>query len=278
MLRQPRDVVEGGTAYDRYAPRYDTLLVENRINAHLRHAMLDYQAQTFHEGSRLLEVGCGTGDEAIALARRGCHVVAVDPSREMIRIARAKVLSGNLGDFVDFYVGRARDLDGVLADQPPASFDGAYSSFALSYEERLEPVRDAVGRVLRPGGIFLVASMNRLTAAEWAGAMAAFHPSLAGRRLRSATAHKVGLVDTPVYCRTAAQVATAFRPDFELDRVTGLSVALPPPYANRPLSPWPGLLGALSRLDDAVREWPVLRLLGDHHVLWLRRSGRGSRT
>jgi len=265
-------VVDSARAYDAYAGRYDSLLSENRINAYMRSAMTSFEQETFQPGQRLLEVGCGTGDEAVALASRGCNVVGTDPSKEMIRVARGKAEALHLERRLTFFVGYARDLERALASEADASFDGSYSSFALSYENDLASVRNALRRLLRPGGILLASVMNRMSGLEWALALGSLHPALAGRRLRPRTLHKVGVVETTVYCRTPEQLRRALSPGFRLERLRGLPVMLPPHYVNRPLLRWPSLVSALGKLDARVAGWPVLRDLGDHNVVWFRRS------
>ena len=115
--------------------------------------------------------------------------------------------------------------------------------------------------------------LQRLSGAEWVLSLASIHPSLSGRRLEASTPHKVGSVRTNVYCRTASELARGFAPGFQAINLRGLPVVLPPPYANRPLLRWPTLITALGRLDAHVGGWPILRYLGDHNVVWLRRSG-----
>jgi len=269
----PTRQVDAAAAYDAYANRYDSLLSENLINAYMRRAMMAYQRSAFHSGDRLLELGCGTGDEALALAEHGCEVVAIDASTEMIAKAREKAGAHSLGRRVSFQVGYARELGALLPSSQAGTFDGAYSSFALSYEKDLSSVANALARAMRVGGTLLVASMNRLCGIEWAMAMASFHPSLAGRRLQDDTAHKVGTVQTPAYCRTPRETERAFRPGFEVVRRRALPVLLPPHYANRPLRRWPTLVGAMEKVDARVAAWPVFRDLGDHSVLWMTRSG-----
>lgn len=264
--------VDSSKAYDGYAARYDSLLSENLINAHMRSVMTALEGATFRPGERLLELGCGTGDEAIELASRGCDVVGIDPSEQMIRVAREKAASRRLPGSLRFQVGYARDLATVLSEESNASFAGGFSSFALSYEPDLEMVRTGLVRLIRPGGVFLAATMNRLSGIEWTIAMGSLHPSLAGRRLARATRHKVGDLQTTVYCRSPKELGRAFSPGFTLERLRALPVALPPHYANRPLQRWPMLLRALSRIDARVGGWPILDELGDHTVAWLRRT------
>jgi len=268
----PPDFVEPGVAYDAYAPMYDALLAENRINAYMRKAMQRIQVDTFRPGQRLLELGCGTGDEALALAAHGCEVVATDASTEMLRIAREKARRHLAGDRVKFAQGHARDIDSILGGEPDGSYDGAYSSFALSYERDLTTVRRALGRLLRPGRPFLVAATNRLCLAEWTVAMASLHPSFSGRRLGADTPHKVGRTQTRIYCRTPRQLAGAFAPDFLPERMWALPAVLPPHYMNRPLKRWPSLVDILERIDPAVSGLPIARAFGDHTAIRLRHA------
>ena len=51
----------------------------------------------FRRGAALLELGCGTGDDALALASRGYRVVATDVAAGMVERARAKVTAGRMG-------------------------------------------------------------------------------------------------------------------------------------------------------------------------------------
>lgn len=265
--------VEAAAAYDGYADRYDRLLDENLINAYMRRAMVRFEGSTFRPGERLLEIGCGTGDEALALAEHGCQVVALDPSREMIRVAQGKARDRPFGTRVRFLVGSAAELGTLLTDEADGAFDGAFSSFALSYEGSLPQVVQALTRLIRQGGTLITSSMNRLSGMEWTLALASLHPQWAGRRLRHDTLHKVGAARTKVYCRTPSEMARAFHPGFRVVRRRALPALLPPHYANRPLLRWPGLLEAVEKVDSRVAGWPLVRDLGDHNVLWMLREG-----
>src|SRR5215207_7784405 len=78
------------TAFDLLAPTYDEDFTCSPIARWLRdqtHARLD---TLFHAGETVLELGCGTGEDALYLARRGVRVLATDASEEMLAAAGVK--------------------------------------------------------------------------------------------------------------------------------------------------------------------------------------------
>ena len=67
--------------YDVVFPRYD--------------AVVDFLARDLVPGKRILDLACGTGTYALALAEIGFDVTGVDLDEEMIRLARQKAINGS---------------------------------------------------------------------------------------------------------------------------------------------------------------------------------------
>ena len=96
-------------------------------------------------GDRVLDVGCGTGNAALAAAARGAAVSAVDPSPGLVALARER--SDAAGAGVEVQVASAGALP-----FPDGAFDAVISNFAVIFASDAEAaVRDMV-RVARPGG------------------------------------------------------------------------------------------------------------------------------
>lgn len=102
---------------------------------------------------RVLDLGCGTGNHAIPLAKRGYAVVGVDRSSGMIERARAKAVDLPDGVDVAFHEGDIQTLD--LGER----FDAALLMFAvLSYQIENDDVLAALRtarRHLEPGGLLI---------------------------------------------------------------------------------------------------------------------------
>jgi len=110
----------------------------------------------------VLDVGTGTGRQALRWARRGAQVTAIDPSPEMLAVAREAAHAEGLA--VTFRVGAIED--GLLV--PTAAFDLVVCSLVLTH---VMDLRGAIGecvRVLRPGGHILITDLHpACTALGW---------------------------------------------------------------------------------------------------------------
>ncbi len=112
--------------------------------------------------STVLDVGCGTGEFACRLARRGVNVTGVDPAAASVEIARAKPGA----DQVSWMVGDACSL-------PPMQVDLAFMTANVAQvfltDQDWEATLCAVGRALRPGGhlVFETRDPERRAWEQW---------------------------------------------------------------------------------------------------------------
>ena len=98
------------TIFTKLAKYYDIFYGSRNIEHDI-----DFLEHIFREFTKLrirdvLDLGCGTGDHALELAKRGYRVIGLDISREMIRIANIKKELSNVIN-VEFRVHDIRDFD-----------------------------------------------------------------------------------------------------------------------------------------------------------------------
>lgn len=96
------------------------------------------------EGKRILDLGCGAGHNAVALARAGARVIAVDESADQIAAARATC--DREGVKVELHHAPLAELAFIRAD----TIDGCISAFGLANVGDVDRVFRQVHRVLRP--------------------------------------------------------------------------------------------------------------------------------
>jgi len=106
----------------------------------------------YPEGSQVLEAGCGTGAQTLALARRnpGVQIMAVDISEASLAEARRRAAATGIGH-VEF-----RRADMLALPFAPASFDHVFVCFVLEHLPDAAAALAALRRLLRPGGTMTV--------------------------------------------------------------------------------------------------------------------------
>lgn len=128
------------------APRYDLL---NRLLSARRDVAWRKQAAlalALPDGSLVLDLCCGTGDQALAVGREGYRVVAADFCLPMLALARTKYQSRSGAS----PLGLAGDT--LLLPFPDRIFDGATVSFGLRNVADLPAALAEIARVLKPKG------------------------------------------------------------------------------------------------------------------------------
>src|SRR5690349_21298404 len=105
------------TAFDPMAEGYDETFTTSALGRVLRPLVWGRFAACFMFGSSLLELGCGTGEDAIHLAKSGHRVLATDASPKMIDCARRKAEAAGVTDRIRFQVAPMESLPAVLGTE-----------------------------------------------------------------------------------------------------------------------------------------------------------------
>jgi ubiquinone/menaquinone biosynthesis C-methylase UbiE len=254
-------------AFDSVAADYDGPPGNNALIQRMRAQLWRAVERRVLRNGRLLDIGCGTGLDAVHFAALGYEVVATDWSPHMIERTISRVSDLGLSDWITARTIGAQDLRQLQGE----CFDGLYSDLGpLNCVPDLNAVAQACGAVLKSQGIFIASVIGRVCPWEWAYYMLRGDRHRAGLRQARGSV-PVSLNQQTVWTRyySPREFYRAFERDFELIQYRGLSVFLPPPYLQRdrlrsvyPLLGW---------LDDRLAGWPVLRDTGDHFLIVLKR-------
>jgi SAM-dependent methyltransferase len=264
-----RQLLDTRRAFDGVAADYDGPLGNNALVQRMRARFWLLLLATFPRGARLLDLGCGTGHDAIFLAGRGYEVVAIDWSPRMVEQTRAHAAEAGVGDRVRAEVVGIQELERLRGER----FDGAYSNLGpLNCVPDLTATAHRCADLLVPGGYLVTTVIGR--SCPWEVAYYALRRDLARARLRGAPdAVAVGLRGETIWTRyyTPRELYQAFSPRFALTHYRGLCWLLPPPYLVGIYERLGLLGGPLDRLDDRLGALPIVRDLGDHFLMVLTR-------
>jgi SAM-dependent methyltransferase len=255
------------SGFEELAERYDADFTNTAVGVALRRMVWARLQQVFASPRRILELGCGTGEDAVRLAQSGHDVVATDASPAMLAVARAKAHRAGCLERIDFRCLPMEDAGQALHDR---QFDGVFSNFgALNCVRDLASLASGLHRLLRPDARLVWVLMGRRVPWEWAWYLARGDRERAFRRY-----HVGGVVwrGLTVSYPTPAQVTGMLMPRFIVTRTAPLGAVLPPSYAAAWLNRSPRACAALVKAEELAQRVPLLASWADHYLLEARRA------
>ena len=231
-LRQNRDYYGGiADAFDSASEEYDFTISHNYINTWIRKRSIGELLNFAKSKDTLLEVGCGTGAEAIEISRRVSKIIATDISERMIELVRKKVHARGLSGKIVLLQARAADIGKVrkIADK----VDVAYCfNGALNCEPEVGRFVDGLSSVLVPGGHFVCSIRNSFCLGEALSHAAVLQFEKMAPRKKQPVMVSVGGMDIPAFYYSPAAFSDFFSTKFKLKRIFGLPAFLPPAYLS----------------------------------------------
>jgi ubiquinone/menaquinone biosynthesis C-methylase UbiE len=255
-------------AFDGLSPQYDAAWTESAVGQMQRGQVWRELRPIFSPGERILELGCGTGIDAVFLARLGVRVHATDISKQMLHAAQNRIEHEGLAGLTTFEVCALENVGGIAQSEP---FDGVFSDFgAVNCLQDLASVAPALAGLMRPGGKLVLCFMGRFCFLETGYYILHADPHRAFRRLRAwRTGIETTLASGPafrVYYPSIAELSAALGDAFSLVSFRSIGILVPPSCLERWASRRPRALRVLSFLDEHMGCWPLVRGTGDHRL------------
>jgi ubiquinone/menaquinone biosynthesis C-methylase UbiE len=269
-LQTKPQLLDTRDAFDSVAADYDGPRGNNDLIQEMRSEMWRWLAATFAPGERLIDLGCGTGLDAVHLAGLGYTVTATDWSPLMVERTADRAATQHLTDQVRAINLGAHELERL---DEPGAYGGAYSNLGpLNCVPDLRGVSRESARLLKPGGRLVFTVIGRYC--PWEIAHYLRHGRWARAKVRFARqVVPVGMNNHTIWTRyySPREFYSAFQQQFTLEHFRGLCVFSPPPYLTWLRAKHPGLQERLWRLDRRVAGWPLIRALGDHFLIVMKK-------
>jgi len=263
--------VSSDSPFDRMAPEYDIKFTDSVLGRLYRNALWNRMDCLFTGQRHILELGCGTGEDALYLARQGHRVTAIDTSEKMIHQAQIKIEKAGYQDQVSF---RVMDIENMNlfalhtleeGDEKPLIYDGALANFGvLNCVQDLTAVARVMKSCLSVGAPVLFTIMGPIVPWEWLWYFFKGQPEKSFRRFRKGGLYWKGI---RIRYPGVRKARASFEPYFRICRISALGCLLPPPYAESWAKNHPGTINVLNRIERRWSTSPLVTNLADHYIL-----------
>lgn len=259
--RERRADKEDAAAFDAFAADYDRAFTHTVLGRMLRQRVWDVAAHYFRAGDRVLELACGTGEDARWMAQQGVNVLATDGSAEMLTQTTRKTTSLSV---TTQQVTLQEVAAGQLGQTP--IFDGVLSNFGgLNTINNWAVLAEALAAKMKPLGKAVLVPMGPRCPIEFLWYLLHGQWQSATRRQQAPAQAKIGAQLIPIWYPSAAELTQAFAPWFRLIQTQSLGLWLPPSYLGHWVENRPRLWHQLNKLETKTarltRDW------GDHYII-----------
>jgi 2-polyprenyl-3-methyl-5-hydroxy-6-metoxy-1,4-benzoquinol methylase len=257
-------------AFDSVAADYDGDRGNNELIQDMRSEMWRRLDATFAPRSRLIDIGCGTGLDAIRMAQLGHQITAIDWSPHMVQRTAERAMRDGVTEYVRTITIGAQELGHLEGN---GLYDGAYSNLGpLNCVPGLDEVSRECARLLKPGAALVFTVIGRVCPWEMV------HYMLKGRWARARIRYAPDFVPVGMNKRTIwthyyqpREFYRYFQREFALQEYRGLCTFAPPPYLTWMRDSHPRWYERLWRLDRRAAGFPLLRDIGDHFLMVMKR-------
>ncbi len=262
-------------AFDSASEEYDFTISGNFINVWTRERSIKEVMERAGRDDVLLELGCGTGTEAIRISKRVKEVVATDISASMIALLKRKIEARKLSGKVQAFQMKAIDVAEARDRLPGGKTKMVYSfNGALNCEVNIRRFPRELWKVTAPGGFFVCSIRNRFCLEESLYRAALLRFKNLTPRKKQPKMVSVGGMDIPAYYYSPGEFAAFFKPYFDTKKIVALPAIIPPPYLNDLYVKLRSRLALVERADTALADRFPFNRFGDQTLFVFQRNDR----
>lgn len=252
--------------FDDPAAGYDATFTESSIGREMRAIVWRRFDALFRPGMRILELNCGTGEDAVHLASRGVDVTATDSSAAMLALAERKAARSGVSGLLRF---KCLAIERLGEFGHAGAFHGVVSNFGgLNCVENVAAAARAIHACLAPNGIAVLCVMGRYVPWEWLWYLAHGDVARAFRRL-----HRKGVPWRGITVRypSPGKLERTFAPWLQLERASAVGLFVPPTYGEAFVRRHPRMLRTLSAFECRAAGFRSAAWLADHYLAEFRK-------
>ena len=262
-------------AFNTIAEKYDSTFTQSKIGKAQREIIWNYLEKVLADKKNLkiLELNCGTGEDAIWFAKRGHSVLATDQSDKMLEITKQKAIENKLSDVIET---KKVDLTNIEESNLSWSYDLIFSNFGgincMSFND-LYKLPDFLNNLIKPSGRVIMVIMP--TFCIWEMIYFSTKLNLKKAFRRSSTKRvKVNLngEEFSIEYYTPALVNKIFRKHFKQVGLKPVGFFIPPSYLGKFFSSKHKTFTILQKLESIVTDWLLLSNYSDHFLIDLKKK------
>ncbi len=257
-------------AFDQIAEEYDAGFVNTATGRMQREIVWIYLERLIGKREKLniLELNCGTGEDAIWLASMGHNVVATDASEKMLDVARSKVNDSGFKHRISFAL---LDISNPESYPRNTIFDLVFSNFGgfnCISPKSLQEAIPAIAGLLNPNGRLLAVIMSKFCLWESFYFLLKGKFSEAFRRNRTKSlAVMIGNKSVETWYYSTSDIKRVSNDNFRIIKKRPLGIFLPPSYLDDFFKKRPKMLQVLNRIEKMCSNISPAASFADHYII-----------
>lgn len=259
-----------GAPFDHIAFQYDADFTQTAIGQMQRKQVWEYLEKITPElsGLEILELNCGTGEDAVLFSERGFNILATDVSAEMLKVTQLKAQQYSLQHRISSHY---LDLDNVDELVFNKKFDLIFSNFGglnCIRPESFERLLQKLPFLLLPKGRFIAVIMPRVCLWESFYFLLKFRFRQAFRRLsRGSVIADLQGTTVKTWYYSPGQIKKWAATHFKPAGLKPIGIALPPSYLENFFSGKRRMLSLLNGAEKRLNKLRFLSRFADHYII-----------